>query len=218
MAPGQGTASVAQSESVGGSWHAAVMSGFTRDTQRYGDKLVYEALGSKWRRYHDTHCGCGLNWVTEHAEPAGFTVVRSGTGWVALTGPGLTEDVEESALTTDALWKAVTGKPGTGWVESVHVIDRSQAAPKDRKRTAAAPAARRERPAKAAPEPATDKQLKYLTTLVGKVGRERFDAAFSTVVQGTEIAPRGTDEKTCQALRRLTKAAARKLITALAGH
>ena len=32
-----------------------MMSGFTRDTQRYGDKLVYEALGSKWRRYHDTH-------------------------------------------------------------------------------------------------------------------------------------------------------------------
>ncbi|MEV4182914.1 hypothetical protein AB0J28_15915 [Streptosporangium canum] len=36
-----------------------MMSGFTRDTQRYGDKLVYEALGSKWRRYHDTHCRCG---------------------------------------------------------------------------------------------------------------------------------------------------------------
>ncbi|MBE1582901.1 hypothetical protein ACFPOI_59280 [Nonomuraea angiospora] len=60
------------------------MSGCTRDTKRYGDKLVYEALGSKWRHYHDTHCRCGLNWVTEHAEPAGFTVVRSGTGWVAL--------------------------------------------------------------------------------------------------------------------------------------
>lgn len=39
------------------------MSGFTRDTKRYGDKLVYEALGSKWRRYHDGHCGCGLNWL-----------------------------------------------------------------------------------------------------------------------------------------------------------
>ncbi|MEU4332703.1 hypothetical protein [Nonomuraea dietziae] len=141
MAPEQGTASVAQGESVGGSWHAAVMSGFTRDTQRYGDKLVYEALGSKWRRYHDTHCGCGLNWVTEHAEPAGFTVVHSGTGWVALTGPGLTEDVDESALTTDALWKAVTGKPSTGWVESVNLVGRSQAAPKDRRRTGADAAA-----------------------------------------------------------------------------
>jgi hypothetical protein len=191
------------------------MSGFTRDTKRYGDKLVYEALGSKWRRYHDTHCRCGLNWVTEHAEPAGFTVVRSGTGWVALTGPGLTENVDESALTTDALWKAVTGKPGTGWVESVTIVDRSPAAPKDRKVTDAA--ARRERRPKAAPEPPTDAQLKYLTTLVGKVGRERFDTAFNTVVQGTEIAPRGTDEKTGQALRRLTKAAARKLITALVG-
>jgi hypothetical protein len=56
----------------------------------------------------------------------------------------------------------------------VHIIDRSQAAPKDRKRS-------------------------------------------GIVVQGTEIAPRGTDEKTGQALRRLTKAAARKLITALVG-
>ncbi|MGI5287715.1 hypothetical protein ACQEVF_30865 [Nonomuraea polychroma] len=139
--------------------------------------------------------------------PAGF----------ALTGPGLTEDVDESALTTDALWKAVTGKPGTGWVESVKVVDRSQAAPKDRKVTPADATAGRERPTKAAPEPATDKQLKYLTTLVGKVGRERFDAAFNSVVQGTEIAPRGTDEKTGQALRRLTKAAARKLITPWSG-
>ncbi|MGV9778981.1 hypothetical protein [Streptosporangium sp. NPDC003464] len=105
------------------------MSGFTRDTQRYGDKLVYEAPGSKWRRYHDTHCRCGLNWVTEHAEPAGFTVVRSGTGWVALIGPGLTEKVDESALTTDALWEAVTGKPGLGWPESVRVIDRGRGTP-----------------------------------------------------------------------------------------
>ncbi|MFC7721143.1 hypothetical protein [Nonomuraea recticatena] len=78
--------------------------------------------------------------------------MRSGTGWVALIGPGLTEDVDESALTTDALWKAVTGKPGTGWVESVKIADRSQAAPKDRKRTDADPAARRERPATAAPQ------------------------------------------------------------------
>lgn len=193
------------------------MSGFTRDTKRYGDKLVYEALGSKWRRYHDTHCGCGLNWVTEHAEPAGFTVVRSGTGWVALTGPGLTEDVDESALTTDALWKAVTGKPGMGWVESVKIADRAQAASEGHKVSGADAAARRERPTKAAPEPATDKQLKYLTTLVGKVGRERFDTAFNTVVHGTDIAPRRADEKTGQALRRLTKAAARKLITTLVG-
>jgi hypothetical protein len=53
VAPGQGAASVEQGESVGDSWNAAVMSGFTRDPKRYGDKLVYEALGSKRRRYHD---------------------------------------------------------------------------------------------------------------------------------------------------------------------
>ncbi|MFC4016029.1 hypothetical protein ACFOY2_53080 [Nonomuraea purpurea] len=193
------------------------MSGFTRDTKRYGDNLVYEALGSKWRRYHDTHCGCGLNWVTEHAEPAGFTVVRSGTGWVALTGPGLTEDVDESALTANALWEAVTGKPGAGWVEPLNIVDRSEAASSGRSTTGAAAAKRRERRPEAEPEPATDKQLKYLTTLVSKVGRERFDTAFNSVVQGTEIAPRGTDEKTGQALRRLTQPVARKLITTLVG-
>lgn len=153
------------------------MSGFTRDAKRYGDRLAYEALGSKWRRYHDTHCGCGLNWVTEHAEPAGFTVVKSGSGWVALTGPGLTEDVDESALTANALWEAVTGKPGEGWIETVHVIDRSEAAEKERKaENDAAYADRRERAARSKKEPATAAQLKYLNSLVAKAGRERFDA------------------------------------------
>ncbi|RPK29154.1 hypothetical protein EES39_40535 [Streptomyces sp. ADI92-24] len=60
------------------------MSGFTRDAKRYGDKLVHEALGTKWR-CHDGHCGCGLNWVTKHAEPTGFTVVRAG-GRLAVIG------------------------------------------------------------------------------------------------------------------------------------
>ncbi|MER5375896.1 hypothetical protein [Streptomyces sp. NPDC002553] len=95
-----------------------------------GDELVCGALGRKWRRYHDTHCGCGLNWVTEHAEPAGFTVVRAASGWVVLVGPGLTEGVDKSSLTANALWEAVTGKPGEGWVETPHVIDRSEAAEK----------------------------------------------------------------------------------------
>ncbi|MGW1696381.1 hypothetical protein [Streptomyces sp. NPDC002399] len=194
------------------------MSGFTRDTKRYGDKLVYEALGSKWRRYHDTHCECGRNWVTEHAEPAGFTVVRSGSGWVALTGPGLTEGVDESALTANALWEAVTGKPGEGWIETVHVMDRSEKAEKKRKAdNDAAYADRRERAAKAKKEPATAAQLKYLNALVAKAGRERFDAAYDKSVKGTGVAPRGAEEKTQAALGRLTKAAARKLITALVG-
>ncbi|MEV6867608.1 hypothetical protein AB0M44_42295 [Streptosporangium subroseum] len=191
------------------------MSGFTRDTKHYGDKLVYEALGSKWSRYHSGHCGCGHNWVTEHAEPAGFTVVRSGNGWVALTGPGLTEDVDESALTANALWEAVTGKPGTqDWHDSVNVVDRREnAGAKSRAANDAVSGGRREREAKG--EPATAAQLKYLNTLVGKAGRERFDAAFDKAVKGTGVEPRGAEEKTQAALGRLTKAAARKLITAL---
>ena len=100
------------------------MSGFTRDSKHYGDRLVYEALGSKWARYH-AHCGCGQDWVTAHAEPAGFTVARKGCGFVALVGPGLTEGVDEEKLTTNALWQAVTGTPGTqDWYESVRVFER----------------------------------------------------------------------------------------------
>ncbi|WP_285509604.1 hypothetical protein [Streptomyces sp. NBRC 13847] len=156
--------------------------------------------------------------MTEHAEPAGFTVVKSGSGWVALAGPGLTEDVDESALTANALWEAVTGKPGEGWVESVRVIDRRETAEAHRKAANdAAYADRRERAAKAKTEPATAAQLKYLNTLVAKAGRERFDAAYNKAVKGAGVAPRGAEEKTGQALGRLTKAAARKLITALVG-
>lgn len=112
------------------------MSGFTRHVKRYGDRLVYEALDSKWRRYHQQHCAglrthrpgwqernCTGNWL-DHATAAGFTVVHKGRGFVALTGPGLTEGVDESRLTANALWEAVTGKPGTQtWYESVHVFD-----------------------------------------------------------------------------------------------
>lgn len=79
------------------------MSGFTRDPHRYGNQLVYEALQLKWERYHD-RCGCGLDWVEAHALPAGFVLVAQGPGWVALTGPGLTEQVDEEHLTTNALW------------------------------------------------------------------------------------------------------------------
>ena len=95
------------------------MSGFTRDPRRYGDLLVYEALQTKWARYH-ARCGCGLDWVEAHAIPAGFTVVDEGSGWVALTGPGLTEGVDETKLTANALWAAVTGTPGTQtWYEPI---------------------------------------------------------------------------------------------------
>ncbi|WP_328398206.1 hypothetical protein OHS70_16610 [Streptomyces sp. NBC_00390] len=65
------------------------MSGFTRDTKDYGDRLVYEPLESKWGRYHATHCGCGQDWLTVHPVPAGFTVIPRGkTGYYGLVGPG----------------------------------------------------------------------------------------------------------------------------------
>ena len=97
------------------------MSGFTRGG-RYGDRLVYEALQSKWVRYH-RHCTCGKDWVEAHAIPAGFTVVKSGGGWVGLIGPGLTEGVDEDKLTVNALWEAVTGRPGSQtWYEDVSVL------------------------------------------------------------------------------------------------
>ncbi|WP_330461680.1 hypothetical protein OIB37_35415 [Streptomyces sp. NBC_00820] len=38
---------------------------------------------------------------------------RGKTGYYGLVGPRLTEGVDESALTVNALWEAVTGKPGT---------------------------------------------------------------------------------------------------------
>ncbi|MFG2563067.1 hypothetical protein [Streptomyces sp. NPDC048496] len=199
------------------------MSGFARDTKYYGDRLVYEPLESKWSRYHATHCDCGQDWLTAHAVPAGFTVLPRGkTGYYGLVGPGLTEDVDENALTTDVLWEAVTGQPGAGWVETVQVTDRSPTAESHRKaandehyaRIRAESAARK---ATAKKEPATAPQLKYLTSLAAKAGSERFDAEFDKAVKGTGIKPRGADEKTAQALDRLTKAAARKLITALAG-
>jgi hypothetical protein len=109
------------------------MSGFTRDAKRYGDRLVYEALDSKWDRYHRAHCPgpqtdgsphqrarhCTGDWL-DHATAAGFEIVHEDSGYVAITGPGLTEKVDEAALTANALWEAVTGKPGQqDWFEPV---------------------------------------------------------------------------------------------------
>ncbi|MET9878571.1 hypothetical protein ABZZ36_28640 [Actinacidiphila glaucinigra] len=194
------------------------MSGFTRDTKHYGDRLVYEPLDSKWRRYHAMHCGCGQDWLAAHAIPAGFTVLPRGkTSYYGLVGPGLTEGVDESALTANALWEAVTGKPGTQtWYEQVNVICRSPEAEAQRKAAnERAYAPRREQAAKAKNEPATPAQLKYLASLAERVGRERFDAEFVNAVRGTAIEPRAAREHASTAMRRLTKAAARKLIGAL---
>ncbi|MDF9867871.1 MULTISPECIES: hypothetical protein [Streptomyces] len=103
------------------------MSGFARDPKYYGDRLVYEPLERKWAGYHARHCGCGLDWFEAHAVPAGFTVIPRGkTGYYGIVGPGLTEGVDEEKLTANALWEAVTGKPGTQtWYESMHVTCRN---------------------------------------------------------------------------------------------
>lgn len=107
------------------------MSGFTRDPYWYGGQLVYEAPEAKWRRYHDRHCPgprerpeCTGAWL-DHALSAGFRVVKGRHPYFGLVGPGLTEDLDQDAPTTDALWLAVTGKPGAGWVETVrhHHVD-----------------------------------------------------------------------------------------------
>lgn len=199
------------------------MSGFARDPKHYGDRLVYEPLETKWRRYHANHCDCGQDWLTAHAIPAGFTVIpRGNSGYYGLVGPGLTEGVDETALTTNALWEAVTGQPGTQTRhEQVHVTNRSPEAEAARKAANDAHYGRiREESAKrkaaAKVEPATEKQLKYLSCLAEKVGTERFDAEFVKAVKGTDIKPRAPRERTTTASKRLTNAAARKLISALA--
>ncbi|WP_406379313.1 hypothetical protein [Streptomyces sp. NBC_01618] len=197
------------------------MSGFARDPKYYGDRLVYEPLERKWAGYHARHCGCGRDWLEAHAVPAGFTVIPRGkTGYYGLVGPGLTEGVDEEKLTADALWEAVTGKPGTQtWFEGVHITCRSpesEEARKEHYKQIYAPAQERRKQAKT--EPATEAQVKYLTTLAEKVGKERFDAEFAKVIKGSDIAPRAPRQRCATAAKRLTKARARKLITALVGH
>ncbi|MER6241076.1 hypothetical protein [Streptomyces clavifer] len=187
------------------------MSGFARDPKYYGDRLVYEPLERKWAGYHARHCGCERDWLEAHAVPAGFTVIPRGkTGYYGLVGPGLTEGVDEEKLTANALWEAVTGKPGTQtWHESVHITCRtpeSEAALKEHYKQVYAPAQERR------------KQVKYLTTLAEKVGKERFDAEFARVVKGSDIAPRAPRQRCSTAAKRLTKERARKLITALVGQ
>lgn len=103
------------------------MSGFTRDPYWYGGRLVYEPLESKWRSYHYRHCtrpDCSGDWL-DHALAAGFEKVPGRHPYFGLVGPGLTEGVDEGALTTNALWEAVTGKPGQqDWHEQVRGLDR----------------------------------------------------------------------------------------------
>ncbi|MFG3510302.1 hypothetical protein ACGF5F_32935 [Streptomyces sp. NPDC047821] len=60
--------------------------------------------------------------------------------------------------------------------------------------------------------------MKYLTTLAKKVGKDRFDAEVAKVIKGRDIAPRAPRQRCATAAKRLTKARAPKLITALVGH
>ncbi|MFM9709114.1 hypothetical protein [Streptomyces galilaeus] len=110
--------------------------------------------------------------------------------------------MDEEKLTADALWEAVTGKAGAQtWYESVHITCRSpeaEAARKAENERIYAP--RRERAEKAKTEPATEAQVKY------------------QVIKGSDIAPRAPQQRCATAAKRLTKARARKLITALVGH
>lgn len=62
------------------------------------------------------------------------------------------------------------------------------------------------------------KQIDYLEALAAKTGLERFDTEFAKAIKGTDIAPRGEAETTGRAIARLSRAAARKLITALVGN
>ncbi|MEU9865203.1 hypothetical protein AB0D99_30490 [Streptomyces sp. NPDC047971] len=198
------------------------MSGFARDPKYYGNRLVYEPLESKWRRYHANHCDCGQDWLTAHAVPAGFTVIaRGNSGYYGLVGPGLTEGVDEGALTTNALWEAVTGQPGSQTShEQVHVTSRSPEAEAARKSAndlhygrVREQSAKRKAAAKA--EPATEKQVRYLVALAEKAGLPEFDAAYTRATKGTGITPRKPREKAATACKRLTKAAAAALISDL---
>lgn len=69
-------------------------------------RRLRQGSGGGWQERN-----CTGNWV-DHAVAAGFSVVHKGRSFVALTGPGLTEGVDESRLTANALWEAVTGRPG----------------------------------------------------------------------------------------------------------
>ncbi len=190
-----------------------IVSGFTRDAKYYGDRLVYEALYSKWDRYH-SHCGCGQDWVSVHAEPAGFEVVRRGSGFVALIGAGLTDDVDEEALTTNALWEAVTGLPGRqDWFETVRVFPRAAESREPAVRKPSTP--RKGAPKSKAAPALTAAQSSYLRKLATQVSRLSFDDALTMAAEGSGVPARAPGETTVQLIDRLPKAVATRLISTL---
>ncbi|WP_063062637.1 hypothetical protein [Nocardia sienata] len=114
----------------------------------------------------------------------------------------------------------MTGKPGTqDWFEQVQVIDRGPEAQAARKAARDAHYAElKERSARAEVEPVTVKQVDYLKALAAKASPERFEAEFAKATKGTDIDPLAEGETPGRAVRRLSRAAARRLITALAGR
>jgi hypothetical protein len=62
---------------------------------------------------------------------------------------------------------------------------------------------------------APNAQLRYLTRLITKASKDRFNAELAAAIDGTTIARRGAEEKTMQAVNRLSKTAACKLISGL---
>lgn len=196
------------------------MSGFTRDPKYYGDQLVYEALYSKWRRYH-SHCSCNEDWLTAHAEQAGFKVVRKGSGFVALVGKGLTVDVNEERLTANALWEAVTGLEGTqDWFERIVTVDRSpevEAVRKAENDKYYSELRERSRTAKQASRnnTITPNQISYLRDLANIAEVSVFKKAFKRSVQDTIVKTMGRDESLEKSIERLDKLTASKLIAEL---
>jgi hypothetical protein len=84
----------------------------------------------------------------------------------------------------------------------VHVTCRgpeSEAARKEHYKQIYAPAQERRKQAKT--EPAAEAQVKYLTTLAEKVGKERFDAGFAKVIKGSDIAPRAARQRCATAAK-----------------
>ena len=59
---------------------------------------------------------------------------------------------------------------------------------------------------------ATAKQAAFCESLAERVGKETFEAAFAKAANWNGNAPKGNSETVTQAVRRLTKTAASKLI------
>ncbi|EFL29346.1 hypothetical protein SSOG_09060 [Streptomyces himastatinicus ATCC 53653] len=62
------------------------------------------------------------------------------------------------------------------------------------------------------------RRLPYLATFVEKVSRQRFDAQYTKAVKGTGVEPGASWERIAIGVKRQSKAAAHKVISALVGR